>query len=150
MSIIEKISQDTIAAMRLKEAGKVRLQILRLLKAAIKQKEIDERCQLDDKQVYALIAKMVKQRHDAIEHFEKGGRSDLMEKEQREIDLLQSYLPAPLTEATLDELIQEAIQMTQAASIKDMGQVMHYLKEKAQGSTDMRQVGVKVKKLLSE
>jgi len=150
MSIKAKIAEDTIAAMRLKDTGKDRLKTLRLLQAGIKQKEIDERIVLNDMQVYALISKMIKQRKDSISQFAKGNRQDLMDKEQQEIDILKPYLPQPLSDETLQQMIRQTIKKTGATSLKDMGKVMGLLKDSIQGRADMGNVSAKVKKLLSQ
>ena len=117
--------------------------------AAIKQREVDERIQLDDTQVLAVVEKMVKQRKESIAQFEAGGRADLVAKEQAEMAVLQTYLPAQMSEAELDALIAEAIASTGAASIKDMGKVMAAVKAKAQGRADMGAVSARIKQKLS-
>jgi uncharacterized protein YqeY len=150
MSIKAKIAGDTIAAMKLKDAGKEQLKTLRLLQAAIRQKEIDERITLDDMNIYAVISKMIKQRKDAIQQFAKGNRQDLVDNEQKEIDVLQSYLPQPFSEAALSQLISDAIKKANATSIKDMGKVMGLLKNSIQGRADMSTVSAKVKEQLSD
>jgi len=118
------------------------------LLAAIKQREVDERITLDDDQVLAVIDKMMKQRREAITQFESGGRGDLVAKENAEIGVLQGYLPAQLTAAELDALISEAITATGAASIKDMGKVMGFVKPKAQGRTDMGALSARIRQKL--
>jgi uncharacterized protein YqeY len=148
MSLKQKISEDTISAMRLKDEGKDRLKTLRLLQAAIKQKEIDERTTLDDGQIYTLLSKMIKQRKDSIDQFRKGHREDLVLKEQQEIDILQNYLPQPLAHDALERIIKEAIDQAKATSIKDMGAVMNQLRASIQGRADMGFVSAKVKELL--
>jgi len=145
-SLKERITEDMKAAMRSGE--KERLGIIRMITAAIKQREVDERIQLDDTQVLAVLEKMVKQRKESVVQFEAGNRPDLVAKEAAEIALLQSYLPSPLSDAELDALIVEAIAATGAASIKDMGKVMGIIKGKAQGRADMAAVGAKIKSKL--
>jgi uncharacterized protein len=149
MSIKAKIAADTIEAMKQRSAGKGRLAALRLLQSAIKQKEIDDQISLDDTQIHALISKMIKQRNDSIQYFAQGNRQDLVDKEQREIDILKTYLPQPLSSDALDEIIHDTIRKANAVSVKDMGKVMALLKSSIQGRADMGQIGLKVKKLLS-
>lgn len=143
MTLKERINEDMKTAMRSGE--KDRLGVIRLLQAAIKQREVDERITLDDPQVMAVLEKMIKQRRESIVAFEKGGRADLVAKETGEIAVLQPYLPAQLSEAELDALIAEAIASTGAASIKDMGKVMGVVKSKAAGKADMGAVGARIK-----
>jgi len=146
MALKDRITEDMKTAMR--AGDKERLGTVRLLLAAIKQREVDERITLDDGQVLAVIEKMIKQRREAISQFESGGRSDLVAKENAEIGVLQGYLPAQLTAAELDALISEAITATGAASIKDMGKVMGFMKPKAQGRTDMSALSARIKQKL--
>ena len=146
MALKERITEDMKTAMR--AAEKERLATVRLLLAAIKQREVDERITLDDGQVLAVIEKMIKQRREAISQFESGGRSDLVAKETAEIGVLQGYLPAQLTPAEIDALIAEAIAATGAASIKDMGKVMGFVKPKAQGRADMGALSARIKQKL--
>ncbi len=131
------------AAMRSGE--KERLGVIRMITAAIKQREVDERITLDDTQVIVVLEKMVKQRKESLVQFQAGNRQDLVEKEAAEITLLQGYLPSQLGDAELDVLIAEAIAATGATSIKDMGKVMGLIKGKAQGRADMAAVGAKIK-----
>ena len=146
MALKDRVTEDMKTAMR--AGDKERLATVRLLLAAIKQREVDERITLDDGQVLAVIEKMIKQRREAISQFEAGGRSDLVAKESAEIGVLQAYLPAQLTAAELDALISEAITATGAASIKDMGKVMGFVKPKAQGRTDMGALSARIKQKL--
>ena len=146
MALKERITEDMKAAMR--AGAKERLATVRLLLAAIKQREVDERITLDDGQVLAVIEKMIKQRREAISQFESGGRSDLVAKETAEIGVLQAYLPAQLTPAEIDALIAEAIAATGAASVKDMGKVMGFVKPKAQGRADMGALSARIKQKL--
>jgi uncharacterized protein YqeY len=143
MTLKERITEDMKTAMRSGE--KDRLAVIRLLQAAIKQREVDERITLDDAQVTAVLEKMIKQRRESVVAFEKGGRADLVAKENGEIAVLQPYLPAQLSDAELDALIAEAIASTGAASIKDMGKVMGVVKAKAAGKADMGAVGARIK-----
>ncbi|HLA41611.1 MAG TPA: GatB/YqeY domain-containing protein, partial [Candidatus Glassbacteria bacterium] len=120
---------------------KERLGTLRLISAGIKQREVDERIQLDDTHVLAVLDKMARQHRDSIAQFESAGRHDLVKKEQSELSVVISYLPQPLSEAEVVDLIQAAITETGAASAKDMGKVMGILKPKVQGRFDMGKVG---------
>ena len=147
MPLKERITEDMKTAMRSGE--KERLATIRLILAAIKQREVDERITLDDSQVLAAVEKMIKQRKEAISQFEAGGRADLVAKESAEITVLQAYLPAQLSDAEVDSLIAEAIASTGAASIKDMGKVMGAVKAKAQGRADMGAVSARIKQKLS-
>ncbi len=143
MTLKERITEDMKTAMRSGE--KDRLAVIRLLQAAIKQREVDERIVLDDAQITSVLEKMIKQRKESIVAFEKGARADLVAKETAEIVILQPYLPAQLGDAELDALIAEAIAATGAASIKDMGKVMGVVKAKAAGKADMGAVGARIK-----
>lgn len=138
-----RITDDVKAAMRSQD--KARLAVLRLITAAIKQREVDERTELDDTQVLAVLDKMVKQRRDSIEQYTKASRQELADKEAAEIEVIQAYMPAQLDEAELDALIDEAIAATGAASMKDMGKVMGQLKAKVQGRADMGAVSARIK-----
>ena len=142
----ERITEDMKAAMRASE--KERLGTIRMLQAAIKQREVDERITLDDTQVLGVIEKMIKQRKESIVQFEQGHRADLAAKEQAEIELLQAYLPAQLSDAEVDALIKAAIASTGAASIKDMGKVMGVVKAQAAGRADMGAVSARIKAAL--
>jgi len=135
------------AAMRSGE--KQRLGVIRMITSAIKQREVDERITLDDTQVLSVLEKMIKQRKESLVQFQAGNRQDLVDKESAEITLLQTYLPAQLSDADIDALIGEAIAATGAVSVKDMGKVMGLIKGKAQGRADMAAVGAKIKARLS-
>ena len=143
MSLKEHIQQDVKDAMRARE--KSRLATIRLITAAIKQREVDERIELDDAQVLAVLDKMVKQRRESISQFEKAGRDDLILQEASELEIIQSYLPEQLTEAEITALIDAAMETTGAASIKDMGKVMGQLKPKLQGRADIGAVSAMIK-----
>ena len=147
MTLKERITEDMKSAMRAGE--KERLGTIRLVLAAIKQREVDERITLDDVQVLAVLEKMIKQRKEAITQFESGGRADLVAKEQSELSVLQTYLPAQLSDAELDALIAEAVTSSGATTIKDMGKVMALVKAKAQGKADMGVVSARIKQKLS-
>jgi uncharacterized protein YqeY len=146
MALRDRITEDMKSAMRAGE--KDRLGTIRMILAAIKQREVDERITLDDSQVFTVLEKMVKQRKEAIAQFETGGRADLVAKEGAELALIQTYLPSQLSDSELDALIAEAIASTGAASIKDMGKVMGVVKAKAAGRADMSAVSARIKQLL--
>lgn len=139
----QRISDDMKSAMRAKE--KQRLGVIRLILAAIKQVEVDERIELDDAQVLVVLDKMLKQRRDSIEQYTNAGRTELAEKELFEVGIIQTYMPAALSEAELDAMIQEIVSAVGASSMQDMGKVMAQLKPKVQGRADMGQVSQKVK-----
>jgi uncharacterized protein YqeY len=143
MSLKDQIQDDMKVAMRAKD--KNRLGPIRLIMAAIKQREVDERIELNDAQVLAVLEKMIKQRRESVIQYQSAGRSDLADQETFEIELIQSYLPAPLSEADLDALITNAIAVTGAQSVRDMGKVMALIKDQAQGRADMTLVSAKVK-----
>lgn len=143
MSLREKISQDMKDAMRAKDEA--RLVSIRMVWAAIQRREVDERITLDDAQILAVVEKMVRQSRDAVEQFLKGNRPDLAEKENRDIAIMQAYLPAQASDAEITKLIDEAIAATGASSIKDMGKVVGVLKPKLQGRADMGKVSGLVK-----
>ncbi|MEE8339873.1 MAG: GatB/YqeY domain-containing protein [Xanthomonadales bacterium] len=147
MSLKTRILDDVKNAMRARERD--RLAALRLVTAAIKQKEVDERIELDDAQVLGVLDKMVKQRRESLEQFEQAGREDLAEKERFELGLIQAYLPEPLGEDELAALILSTITELGAGSIRDMGQVMNSLRGQVQGRADMKAVSQAVKQKLS-
>jgi uncharacterized protein YqeY len=146
MSLKARITEDMKAAMRAGE--KDRLSCIRMLQAGIKQREVDERIELDDAQVLAVIDKMIKQRKESVAQFEAGNRADLVAKESAEIALLSAYLPAQLGDAELETLIREAVASAGASSMKDMGKVMAILKPKVQGRTDMGALSARIKSAL--
>jgi uncharacterized protein YqeY len=127
---------------------KARLAVLRMTTAAIKQKEVDERVELDDTGVLQVLDKMSKQRRESLEQYRSAGRTDLARQEQFELDLLSEYLPEPLEEAALAELIHVAIAETGASSMRDMGAVMQHLRDQVQGRADMKAVSNAVKAIL--
>jgi uncharacterized protein YqeY len=147
MSLKERISEDMKAAMRAKDADV--LGTIRMLQAAIKQREVDERITLDDAQVMAVLEKMIKMRKESVEQFRAGAREDLAEKEAREIAQLQVYLPQQLSAAELDAVIAAAIASTGASSIKDMGKVVAAVKQQAAGRADMAAVSAIIKAKLA-
>ncbi len=146
MSLKARITEDMKSAMRAGE--KDRLSCIRMLQAGIKQREVDERIELDDAQVLAVIEKMIKQRRESVAQFQAGNRVDLVAKESAEIDLLTGYLPAQLGDAELAAMIKEAIAASGAASMKDMGKVMGILKPKVQGRADMGALSARIKAAL--
>lgn len=147
MSLKARITDDMKAAMR--GGDKPRLAVIRLIQAAIKQREVDERIELNDAQVLAVLEKMVKQRRESITQFQAGNRQDLADQETAELAILTTYMPEPLADAELDALIEQALTDTGAASIRDMGKVMAQLKEKIAGRADMSAVSAKIKARLS-
>ena len=143
MSLKGQIQDDVKSAMKAGE--KDRLKVLRLVTAAIKQVEVDERKELDDAAVLGVLNKMVKQRRDSITQYQKADRQDLADVEAAEITIIEAYLPEQLSDEELDELVDEAIAQVGAESIRDMGKVMGLIKSKAEGRADMGAVGAKVK-----
>jgi len=129
----------------MKSGDKQRLGVVRLMLAAIKQIEVDERIELDDTRILAVLDKMVKQRRESISHYSNAGRDDLVAVEQAEIDLIQEYLPEALSEAEINDLVEQSIATTGAASIKDMGKLMGVLKPQLQGRADMGKVSQLIK-----
>jgi len=147
MSLKDRIQQDVKDAMRARD--KERLATIRLITAAIKQREVDERIELDDEQVLLVLDRMCKQRRESIDQFEKAGRDDLVSKELGELDLIQGYLPRQLDDDEIAVLIDAAMADTGASSIKDMGKVMGQLKPRLQGRADMSAVSAMIKSRLT-
>jgi uncharacterized protein YqeY len=147
MGLKEQITDDMKAAMRAKEAGK--LGTIRLLLAEIKRKEVDERIELDDAQVLAIVEKMLKQRKDSITQFEAGGRQDLADIEKAEVAILADYMPAGLSDEEVAAEVAAAVAASGAAGPQDMGKVMAIVKPKLAGRADMTAVSALVKKALS-
>lgn len=143
MSLKERITEDMKTAMRAKDAE--RLGNIRMIQAAIKQREVDERITLDDTQVLAIIEKMIKMRKESIVQFLSGGRDDLAAKETKEIEQLQAYMPTQLSETEVDALVADSIAKSGATSIKEMGKAMALIKQNAQGRADMGLVSAKLK-----
>jgi uncharacterized protein YqeY len=141
-----QIQEDMKNAMRSQD--KERLAVIRLILAALKQREVDERIELADADVLAILDKMVKQRRESIVQYEAGNRPDLAEKEAAEITVIQHYLPAQLSDAEIEALIDAAIKESNAASMRDMGKVMGILKPKVQGRADVAAISAKVKERL--
>lgn len=142
-----RLQEEMKDAMRAK--AKERLVVIRGVLAAIKQREIDEQIELDDIQVLAILDKLVKQRRDSSQQFRAAERADLADKEDREMEVLQEFLPVALTEAEITQMIDEAVTATGAESMKDMGKVMGIIKSKAQGRADMSQISGLIKQKLS-
>ncbi|QBR84659.1 GatB/YqeY domain-containing protein [Legionella israelensis] len=147
MTIKEQITNDLKDAMRAKD--KKKLEALRLITAAIKQIEVDERIEVDDDRLLSILDKMAKQRRESIEQFEKAGREDLVDQEQYELDVISNYLPEPLTEEEIRQLIDETMQQLDAKTMTDMGKVMAQLKPKLQGRADMSEVSKIIRAKLS-
>lgn len=141
-----KITEDMKTAMRAKDMA--RLGTIRMLLAALKQKEVDERVTLTDSDILTILNKMIKQRRESVTQFRDGGRAELAEKEEQEIEQLMQYLPQQLSDAELTAIIQESIQASGAKTIKDMGALMNILRPKVQGRADMAKVSEKIKQSL--
>ena len=147
MSLKERITADMKDAMRSKESEK--LNAIRLLQSSIKQKEVDDRVDVDDESILSIIEKMLKQRRDSIEAFKKANRNDLVDKEEFEVKILQKYMPEPLSAEEVEKEIDEAIKSTDAKSMKDMGSVMGLVKAKVSGRANMAEVSKKIKEKLT-
>ncbi len=146
MSLKDRITEDMKTALRAKDSA--RLSAIRLLLAAIQQREVDERITLGDAEVVSVIEKMLKQRRDSIQQFEAAGRQDLADKEKFEVTVLQAYMPKALSEAEVEATVMEAIGVSGAKSMQDMGKVMSLLKPKLAGRADMAKVSTLVKSKL--
>ncbi|MEZ5580270.1 MAG: GatB/YqeY domain-containing protein [Candidatus Competibacteraceae bacterium] len=143
MSLKDRIQDDMKTAMRAKD--KERLGAIRLILAAVKQREVDERIELNDVQVLGVLEKMIKQRRESLAQYQSAGREDLAARESFEIEVIQSYLPTPLSEADIDTLVANAVAVTGAQSVRDMGKVMALIKDQAQGRADMAKISARVK-----
>lgn len=143
MSLRDHIQDDMKTAMRAKD--KERLGAIRLILAAVKQREVDERIELNDAQVLGVLEKMIKQRRESLIQYQSADREDLAARESFEIEVIQSYLPAPLSEADIDTLVANAVAVTGAQSVRDMGKVMALIKDQAQGRVDMAKISARVK-----
>jgi uncharacterized protein len=146
-SLKQRVQEDMKAALR--AHAKQRLGVIRLILAAIKQVEVDERVEIDDTRVTQILNKMIKQRRDSIAQYDQAKRDDLACQERLEVEIIQTYLPEPLGEADIDRLLSEAITKIGATSVKDMGKVMAELKERLQGRADMTQISAKIKERLT-
>jgi len=147
MTLKQQLTDDMKSAMR--GGDKQRLGVIRLVLAAIKQREVDERIELDDAQTLAVLEKMLKQRRDSVSQYAAAGREDLADVERAEMVVIEAYLPAQLDTAELDALIAQAIAATGASSPRDMGKVMAAVKEQAAGRADMAQVSARIKAKLA-
>ena len=147
MSLKVKINEDMKSAMRSKDSA--RLGAIRLLQSALKQKEVDERIDLVDSDVLIIIEKMLKQRRDSIDAFKKADRQDLVEKEEFEVSVLMQYMPEPLDESEILNIIEQAIKNLSASSMKDMGAVMSAVKLELSGKANMADVSQKIKSKLT-
>ncbi len=148
MSLKEKLANDMKEAMKAREAGKARLSVIRLVRGAVRQIEIDQKVELDDEGVLAVIGKEVKQRRDSIEEFKKGGREDLVAQNEADVAILMEYLPAQLSEAEVRALVSEAVAAVGAQGPKDMGKVMKELMPKVKGKADGKLVNQLVKEAI--
>jgi len=148
VTLAERLREDVKQAMR--AGDKARLGTLRMAMASIKQREVDERVELDDAQITVVLQKMIRQRQDSVSQFEAAGRTDLVEKERAEIEVLSAYLPRALSDEELNAVIDAAITATGATSARDMSKVMTEIKARAQGRADMSAVGARVKARLSK
>lgn len=142
-SLKQQIQEDMKTALRAHD--KQRLGVVRLILAAVKQVEVDERVSVDDTRIVQILNKMLKQRRDSIAQFEQAKRDDLTEQERLEVKVIQTYLPEPLSEDDVDRIVSEAITKVGATSVKEMGRVMAELKDKLQGRADMSQISAKIK-----
>ena len=147
MALKEKITVDMQDAMRSKDSEK--LNAIRLLQSSIKQKEVDDRVEIDDTMIFNIIEKMLKQRRDSIEAFKKANRNDLVAKEEFEVKLVQTYMPEPLSSEDVEKEIDSAIKAADAKSMKDMGTVMSAVKLKVSGRANMAEVSQKIKEKLT-
>jgi uncharacterized protein YqeY len=148
MSDLQKQIQGAVIS-AMKAGEKERLAIIRLMTSAMKQIEVDERIELDDARVIVILDKMVKQRRESIAQFKTAGRDDLVKQESYEIDIIQEFLPQALSEEEVDDIVNQAIEKTGAASIKDMGKVMGIVKPQIIGRADMGEISGRIKSLLT-
>ena len=139
----DSIKSEIVKAM--KEHNKERLNVLRMVKAAVDLEHIDKKVEINDELVLSVVLKQVKMRDDSIEQYSKTSRSDLVEKETMELNILKEFLPKPLTDSEVDELISEAIDEIKPEGMKDMGKVMGYLSPKVKGRTDQKALSIKIK-----
>jgi uncharacterized protein len=147
MSLKDRLTEDMQAAM--KSGDKARLSVLRMALAGVKQREVDTRRPLDDAGVQTVIERMIKQGKDALTQFRDGGRADLVDKEEAELKVLQTYLPQPFSDAELDTFLAECIDAAGASSLKELGKVMGIVKAKAAGRVDMSTVSARVRTMLT-
>ncbi len=149
MALKEQLTEDMKQAMKAKEAGKLRLSVIRMVRSAVRQIEIDEKKELTDAEVQEVVAKEIKMRRDSLAEFSKGGRQDLVEQMEAEISVLLPYLPTQLEEGEIRALVAEAIAQTGATSLKEMGKVMAALMPKVKGKADGKLVNAFVREALS-
>ena len=142
----DSIKSEIVKAM--KEHNKERLNVLRMVKAAVDLEHIDKKVEINDELVLSVVLKQVKMREDSIEQYSKTSRSDLVEKETLELNILKEFLPKPLTDSEVDELISEAIEEIKPEGMKDMGKIMGYLSPKVKGRTDQKALSMKIKERL--
>ena len=142
----DSIKSEIVKAM--KEHNKERLNVLRMVKAAVDLEHIDNKVEINDELVLSVVLKQVKMRDDSIEQYSKTSRSDLVEKETMELNILKEFLPKPLTDSEVDELISEAIEEIKSEGMKDMGKIMGYLSPKVKGRTDQKALSIKIKERL--
>ena len=142
----DSIKSEIVKAM--KEHNKERLNVLRMVKASVDLEHIDKKVEITDELVLSVVLKQVKMREDSIEQYSKTSRSDLVEKETMELNILKEFLPKPLTDSEVDELISEAIDEIKPEGMKDMGKVMGYLSPKVKGRTDQKALSIKIKERL--
>ena len=142
----DSIKSEIVKAM--KEHNKERLNVLRMVKAAVDLEHIDKKVEINDELVLSVVLKQVKMRDDSIEQYSKTSRSDLVEKETMELNILKEFLPKPLTDSEVDELISEAIEEIKPEGMKDMGKIMGYLSPKVKGRTDQKALSMKIKERL--
>ncbi len=147
MPLKARLTEDMKQALR--AGDKPRLSVIRMALAAVKQREVDDRAELDDSQIVGVIEKMIKQRRESAAQYRSGNREDLAAKEESEVEVLAGYLPEPLSDAEIDALIEDAIATTGAESMRDMGGVMSQIRASAQGRADMGAVSARVKARLS-
>jgi uncharacterized protein YqeY len=148
MSLQQRLDDDLKGAM--KSSNTLKTSVLRMVKAAIKNKQVEKRKELSDEEIISVISMLSKQRRESIDLFLKGGREDLAEKEKKELSILQSYLPSQLTPEELDRLIREAIEESSAEGVKNMGKVMRLLMPRVKGAADGKVVNERVKELLEK
>lgn len=148
MSELKKQIQDAVIS-AMKSGEKERLAVIRLITSSMKQIEVDERIELDDARVLAILDKMVKQRRESIAQFKTAGRDDLVKQESFEIDIIQEFLPQALSEEEIDSIVNQAIEQTSASSIKDMGKVMGLVRPQIIGRADVGEVSARIKSLLT-
>lgn len=146
-SIKDRLTDDMKAAMRAKDSA--RLGVIRLVNAAVKQREVDERIELDDTQLLVVLDKMVKQRRESISQFDAAGRQDLVDKERFELEVLQDYLPTALSNDEIAAIVEQAVADSGATAVKDMGAVMNLVRPQVQGRADMGKISALVKDRLS-